>query len=217
MSDTTAKYHLWHPHYEIVGGSQITCTVDVAPTDTDLLDKGDPELVSHFAEQLGLSDTKIIDYKLHAFNTPYYSYDIDSAKLESSISPAWRLLLRLDVRCSTPTPIPIPEFPGPIPAWGIDQTWWEHRRPWDWNKHETIVIGLDGPEPELDFLAELGKPLRSETVIYQPPTHPVGQIRISLGVVDLPDQLEDVFEVVYACHRQAYVVHCEDSYGLFMS
>lgn len=117
MSDEAAKYHLWHPHYE-VNDQKLTCTVDVVPVDGDLLDQGGPDLIA---------------------------------------------------------------------------------------------------QPDLAFLSGLSTtPRVTEVVTWRGLMAPVSQVRVALGVLPLPERRGDVFEVVHACHREAYVVHCEDSYALFV-
>ncbi|MFB6713989.1 MULTISPECIES: hypothetical protein [unclassified Streptomyces] len=207
--DRTVQFGLWHPRYES-NDTRITCVVDVSPFTDVLLQDGDRELVSHFAEQLGLGSASLTEWSVHGFNTPFYSFDIDAEDFADWMTPAWRLRLVVDDWHGSPPQEPT----SPVPAWGYDQTWWAHRARWDWNAHETVVIALNGPDPDLDFLNNLDQTLDVETLIYSRPKFTVGQLRISLGRINLPENGDAVFEVVMACHQQAMTVHSSASMSI---
>ncbi|MFJ3709961.1 hypothetical protein [Streptomyces sp. NPDC090053] len=207
--DRTVQFGLWHPRYELVD-TRMTCFVDVSPFTDVLIQDGDRKLISHFAEQLGMSEAALTEWSIVGFNTPFYSFDIDADDFGDWMSPAWKLRIVVDDwRGSTP-PDPI----SPVPAWGYDQTWWAHRTPWDWNAHDTVVIALNGPEPDLSFLNSLDRKVTVETTIYPRPKFAVGQLRVTLGRMTLPEDGDAVFDVVLACHQQAMTVHASDSMSL---
>jgi hypothetical protein len=194
-----------------ITGTTLTCVVDVQPVDTMLLEQGDPKLLAEVATELQLGDAKITRWELSPFNTPYYSYDIDSENFESAVSPAWRL--RLETTVPAAFTVPPWDLGVPIPITGVDRSWCSHRTPWDYSANKSIVIALDGPEPDLGFLKDL--PVRStETATYTGKRFTAGMVRASPGTIPLPDQKEALFDVVMACYRQAYVVHCMLSFPL---
>ncbi|MFE4800172.1 hypothetical protein ACFRFL_35380 [Streptomyces sp. NPDC056708] len=209
MNDKTVQFGLWHPRYDL-NGTRMTCVVDVSPFTDVLLQDGDSAIMTHFAEQLGLGGATLTDWSLRSFNTPFYSFDIDADDMSDRFSPAWRLRLVLDDWCSEVPSEPI----SPVAAWGYDQTWWAHRTPWDWNAHDTVVIALNGPKPRLEFLNNVDLKVDVETVIYPRSQFAVGQLRISLGRLSLPEDEDAVFGVVMACHRKAMVVHSSASMSL---
>lgn len=209
MNDRAPLFSLWHPRYEM-DGTRLTCLVDVSPMSYILLQDGDPELIAHFCDQLGLSGFTLTKWSLYGFNSPFYSTDIDAEEFDDWMSPAWRLLLVFEKWFGAPPEEPI----SPVPAWGYDRTWLAQRTPWDWNAHDTLVIALNGPESELDFLSGISRKLEVETVFYPRPKFTVSQLRISLGRVALPADADAVHEVALACHRQAMVVHVNASMSL---
>jgi hypothetical protein len=209
-----AQFHLFHPSATVTG-TTLTCAVDVVPADDLLLDRGDTELVADFAATLGLDTVKVTDWSLVPFNTPYYAIDIDSDVFEQSMSPAWRLRFAATVPAGTTAPTWAGD-PGPHGSDAVDRGWWAHRTPWDWSAHETVVISCDGPEPDLAFLSDLALPHTTETMTLHGETRTVGMVRVSLDAIRLPDQFDDVWDVVEACHRQAFLVHHVLAYGLFL-
>src|SRR6185503_16824883 len=119
MADRAVQYALWHPQYE-VSGSRLTCLVDVVPWTDALLGDGDSELFEHFAEQLGMGSALRVEWSVKAFNTPFYSYNIDADEFNDWMTPAWRLCLAVD-NWSGPAPA---EPISPVPAWGYDKSWY---------------------------------------------------------------------------------------------
>lgn len=209
MADRAAQYALWHPQYD-TDDDRLTCSVDVAPLTDALLSAGDDDLFGHFAENLGMSSVPIVEWSMESFNTPFYSYDIDADEFNDWMTPAWRVRLVVE-NWSGPAPA---EPISPVHAWGYDKSWFPHRTPWDWNAHDTVVIALNGPQPDLDFLKGLDREVDVEVNFYPRPRFTVSQIRIGIGQVTLPDEGNAVLDVVTACHRQAMVVHANMSMSL---
>jgi hypothetical protein len=211
---SAANFHLFHP-YASLRGTTLTCTADVAPVADLLLDRGDPGLVVEFATSLGLDIAEVTGWSLTPFNTPYYARDIDSDVLDQSMSPAWRLRFSATVPAGTTAPT-WAGCPGPHGSDAIDQGWWAHRTPWEWSAHETVVISCDGPEPDLAFLSRLALPHTIETLTLHGRTHTIGMVRVSVGAVELPERFDDVWDVVEACYRQAFLVHHLLAHQLFV-
>ncbi|MER6917071.1 hypothetical protein ABT354_35980 [Streptomyces sp. NPDC000594] len=209
MAERAAQYALWHPRY-VRDGDWLTCLVDVAPLTDALLSGGDQELFGHFAQELGMGSSPVADWSMDSFNTPFYSYEIDADEFGDWMTPAWRVRLTVENRSGA-----VPAEPAsPVLAWGYDKSWFPHRAPWDWNAHDTVVIALNGPEPDLDFLKGLKQTTDVEVNFYRRPKFNVSQVRIGIGRVLLPDESDTVFDVVTACHRQAMIVHADMSRGL---
>lgn len=211
MSDRAAQFELWHPQYRALS-DRLETVVDVVPADIWLIDQGDDELICHFAERLGLPSQPAPEWSISPFATPYYAYDPDSDELPSRISPAWRLTLRTSGSAQPPKRPAV----GPVPAWGDDSTWWAHKRPWDWSGHEVVVIALDGPDPNTEFLGDVGPNLSTETVFFPQRKFTVSQLRISLGRLNLNTDLDVVDGVVEACRRKDFSTHKDEADELFM-
>ncbi|HST86141.1 MAG TPA: hypothetical protein VLL08_30665, partial [Kineosporiaceae bacterium] len=145
--DQAADFFLWLPRYAIEGRS-LTCLVDVCRASNSLIGSGTGDLARELAEALGLNGKEIASWSIEPFNTPFYAHDIDADDLLDYMIPAWRLELRID-DWDGPAPEPVV---GPISFWGYDETWIRDRAPWDFSAHETIVIALNGPDPDLSFL-----------------------------------------------------------------
>jgi hypothetical protein len=209
MAERAAQYALWHPRYG-TDNDRLTCLVDVAPLTDALLGDGDAGLFGHFAEELGMGSSPLVEWSMESFNTPFYSYDIDADEFGDWMTPAWRVRLTVENRSSTMPTEPI----SPVLAWGYDKSWFPHRTPWNWNAHDTVVIALNGPEPDLDFLQGFDRKTDVEVNFYRRPKFTVSQMRIALGRVTLPDEGNVVLDVVTACYRQAMVVHANMSMSL---
>ena len=77
------------------------------------------------------------------------------------------------------------------------------------------MIALNGPDPDVAFLRGLHPGADVETVMYPQPRFDVSQLRISLGRLRLPEQDDELLDVVTACFRKAMVVHHSAMYPLF--
>ncbi|MEU9853760.1 hypothetical protein [Streptomyces sp. NPDC047974] len=207
--DRMAQFVLWYPRYHRKG-SQLICEFDVSPLTDVLLDEGDRSIITHFADRLGVTEGRVFEWSVRPFNTPFYSYDIDAEDFGDWMSPAWRVRFVVDEWNGV---VPV-EPMGSVPAWGYDETWWSHRTPWDWNAHETVVIAVNGPSPDTDFLNSLGWSCENEVVVYRRPKFDVGHLRISLGRLTFPQEEAMVLETALACHRRAMAVHTEMAMSL---
>ncbi|MCU4746338.1 MULTISPECIES: hypothetical protein [unclassified Streptomyces] len=202
-------FNLWFPRYEVKQDS-VLCAVDVVPADVYLIDRGEGRLMQHFAECLGLPGP-IESWSLVPFFTPFYAHNLASEDWRDVLTPAWHLSLR-SAHSGT-----VPSSPAsPVPAWGHDPTWWEHRSPWSWEMCRATVISFNGPDPDSSFLDDLGLPLDVSGHIYSEPHAEVSQLRITLPPLSIPNDLDTVFRVVEACYRQAYVVHSSAVDHLFL-
>ncbi|MGW6605316.1 hypothetical protein [Streptomyces sp. NPDC055036] len=181
-----SEFLIWHARCRQDSAGTV-CTFDVTSAGIGHIQHADRELVDAMTLALGLVGFTPQSWTAERFYSPYYAWSPDARAWEDRISIVWRMAIRLNRPDAAGTDF---EYFGriPTPVDQTDDTWDQSESSLEMTSADCIIIA-DGRHGDIERIREIF-PSRTVSVLEYHDAVPITQIRINLGVLELPEQEE---------------------------
>lgn len=205
MQDERITFKLWNPVTQLAG-SEKCIEMDVTTIGDFLLNKGDRKTATSFAEAVGEVDPEVTSWSVEKFCSQFYSYYPDHSDWRGRFPIAWRFKIHL---LNSPSELGYGGW-GPFGVNVWDSTFLDNADARARGREECIVIAETRANSEISQIEELGYELHSFT--YSLNAEPLTQIRIRVGRLHLPRQLDVVESVLHACRESGMRIIWSDDF-----